>query len=77
MTSSSLRRPSISYKGKNAFLDTSSQDVELPESAVMPLQGTALNSVDMLERQKPFRDAVDIHRSAEDMLQIRGSYFPG
>lgn len=77
MTSNSLRRPNVAYKGKNAFLDTSSQDVELPESATVPLQETALDSGAMLKRQRPLREAVDIHRSVEDMLQIKGSYFPG
>ena len=73
MSHSSLRKANPAYKGKNAYLDISLQDVPLES---VP-QGAAVKPADKLKKAKTIRDAVDIHRSVEDMLQIKGSYFPG
>ena len=73
----SLRKPNPAYKDKNAFLDASAQDIELRGiAATASLQTNGLTPAEKYKQDRALRDAVDLHRAAEDMLEIKGSYFP-
>lgn len=65
------------YKGRNAFLDTSSPYAPLPHGTGVSQQRAGLSPAESLKRAKPIRDAIDIHRSAEDTLQNAGFCSPG
>ena len=59
------------------FLDASAQDIELRGiAATASLQTNGLTPAEKYKQDRALRDAVDLHRAAEDMLEIKGSYFP-
>ena len=77
MSSSSRRLPKSNYKGANGFLDPVLKESEQPKTATASVTPSSLPGAEKSKKEKGLRDAVDAHRAAQDMLDIKGSYFPG
>ena len=70
-----LRLPKANYKGTNGFLDTTLKE-DQPQAMAAPPANSSNEQTDA-ERAKKIRDDISVHRATEDMLEIKGSYFPG
>lgn len=72
------RKPKSLYKGSNGFTDVPRSRVQgttrLPNLHA-PI--TSLEETLAVEHRKSINDAVERRRLAEDVLSLRGSYFPG
>lgn len=73
---SSLRPPRPNYQNTNGFVDPVLKDSEEILNAPVP-PGVKLTDVQKARRERKIRDAVEVHRAVEDVLEIKGSYFPG
>lgn len=80
MSGNAPRLPKSSYKGINGFLDPVLKEPEQPPNTTLPtgsVESNDLTDEGKAKKERELRDAVELHRSAEDMLNIKGSYFPG
>ncbi|PSR70690.1 hypothetical protein PHLCEN_2v13420 [Hermanssonia centrifuga] len=68
MNSRALRRPSQAYKNKNGFAP--SEYYHDPSNVE-----SALDALRLQKTPKQLRDEVEAHFSAEQVLEVRGSYF--
>ncbi|KIP03563.1 hypothetical protein PHLGIDRAFT_130053 [Phlebiopsis gigantea 11061_1 CR5-6] len=73
---SSIRHPRHNYRKTNGFIDPTAQ--EISEVAAISAPQVASTAQSAAEKTHPgIRDLVSVHRATEDMLEIKGSYFPG
>ena len=71
------RSPRPQYKGKNGFIEPILNDVEEPNAVPVVPGANGVANAPKAQRERTMRHLVAKHRLVEDMLEIKGSYFPG
>lgn len=69
--------PKPQYKGRNGFLEPVLRELESPQTMPALLGSNGEPSAPKAVRERKMREMVENHRLVEDMLAIKGSYFPG
>lgn len=80
MSGNAPRLPKSSYKGMNGFLNPVLKELEQPPNTTLLTGGgepSDLTDAGKAKKERKLQDAVELHRFVEDMLDIKGSYFPG
>ncbi|EKM50209.1 uncharacterized protein PHACADRAFT_188531 [Phanerochaete carnosa HHB-10118-sp] len=69
--------PKPKYLGRNGFHEPVLKELDEPQAVPVSPGPSGAASAPKAQREKRMRALVEKHRQVEDMLEIKGSYFPG